>query len=111
MRRSARSADKPCWRALAKGTAWAFFYCAIHHHAGKSVIGDRARLCAFRLEAGRSTRSRDSHAQLVWPSRAFVAACDSSSQAVYQDGMALAAASAAAADESGTAGDDERRRR
>ena len=44
-------------------------------------VGHRrwARLCAFRLEAGRPARSRDSHAQLVWPSRAVVAACDSSS--------------------------------
>ena len=23
-----------CWRALAKGTAWAGFYCVIHHHHG-----------------------------------------------------------------------------
>ena len=30
-----------CWRALAKGTAWAGFYCAIHHHNWPHVLGCR----------------------------------------------------------------------
>ena len=31
-----------CWRALAKGTAWAGFYCAIHHHYLRCNVGGSA---------------------------------------------------------------------
>ena len=44
-----------CWRALAKGTAWAGFYCVIHHHrfpASRREGGEPARFVLFCFHLG-----------------------------------------------------------